>query len=155
MTSMTSMNRNDVTKLIISTRRNKQLSWSSIAAQLNASPEWARAACQGQMPLATQQAETLTALLGYRPGAALLLQEPPHRVQPRCLGAHPMAGRSGSGAGGYIEDRRPNANVDPYVVSRLIVDTCATTLGNSWTHLNRPSETGYPAPSEISSASHG
>ena len=25
---------------------------------------------------------------------------------------------------GYIEDRRPNANMDPYVVTRLIVDTC-------------------------------
>ena len=24
---------------------------------------------------------------------------------------------------GYLEDRRPNANVDPYVVARLIVDT--------------------------------
>ena len=24
---------------------------------------------------------------------------------------------------GYIEDRRPNANMDPYVVTRLIVDT--------------------------------
>ena len=29
---------------------------------------------------------------------------------------------------GYIEDRRPNANADPYVVTRLIVDTCATAL---------------------------
>jgi glutamine synthetase len=29
---------------------------------------------------------------------------------------------------GYIEDRRPNANVDPYVVTRLITDTCATAL---------------------------
>src|ERR687892_683845 len=29
---------------------------------------------------------------------------------------------------GYIEDRRPNANVDPYVVTRLIVDTCCTEL---------------------------
>lgn len=29
---------------------------------------------------------------------------------------------------GYIEDRRPNANVDPYVVTRLIVDTCCTAL---------------------------
>jgi glutamine synthetase len=29
---------------------------------------------------------------------------------------------------GYIEDRRPNANVDPYVVTRLIVDTCGTAL---------------------------
>ena len=24
---------------------------------------------------------------------------------------------------GYIEDRRPNANMDPYVVTKLIVDT--------------------------------
>jgi glutamine synthetase len=29
---------------------------------------------------------------------------------------------------GYIEDRRPNANCDPYVVTRLIVDTCCTAL---------------------------
>ncbi|GAA1950054.1 glutamine synthetase [Catenulispora subtropica] len=29
---------------------------------------------------------------------------------------------------GYIEDRRPNANIDPYVVTRLIVDTCCTAL---------------------------
>jgi glutamine synthetase len=29
---------------------------------------------------------------------------------------------------GYIEDRRPNANADPYVVTRLIVDTCCSAL---------------------------
>jgi glutamine synthetase len=29
---------------------------------------------------------------------------------------------------GYIEDRRPNANCDPYVVTRLIVETCCTAL---------------------------
>ncbi|GGZ20867.1 glutamine synthetase [Streptomyces inusitatus] len=29
---------------------------------------------------------------------------------------------------GYIEDRRPNANVDPYVVTRLMVDTCCSAL---------------------------
>ena len=29
---------------------------------------------------------------------------------------------------GYIEDRRPNANVDPYVVTRLITDTCCAAL---------------------------
>ncbi|MFC9284754.1 glutamine synthetase [Streptomyces collinus] len=29
---------------------------------------------------------------------------------------------------GYIEDRRPNANVDPYVVTRLLVDTCCSAL---------------------------
>jgi glutamine synthetase len=29
---------------------------------------------------------------------------------------------------GYIEDRRPNANIDPYQVTRLIVETCCTAL---------------------------
>jgi len=29
---------------------------------------------------------------------------------------------------GYIEDRRPNANMDPYVVTRLIVETCCGAL---------------------------
>ena len=29
---------------------------------------------------------------------------------------------------GYIEDRRPNANCDPYVVTRLIVETCCSAL---------------------------
>lgn len=73
------MNRHDVTELIVSARRNKQLSWSSIAAHLDASPEWVTAACLGQMTLTTQQAEELTALLDLPSGAALLLQEPPFR----------------------------------------------------------------------------
>ena len=29
---------------------------------------------------------------------------------------------------GYIEDRRPNANCDPYVVTRLMVETCCSAL---------------------------
>ena len=29
---------------------------------------------------------------------------------------------------GYLEDRRPNANMDPYVVTRLIVETCCAAL---------------------------
>jgi glutamine synthetase len=29
---------------------------------------------------------------------------------------------------GYIEDRRPNANMDPYTVTRLMVDTCCSAL---------------------------
>ncbi len=29
---------------------------------------------------------------------------------------------------GYIEDRRPNANMDPYVVTKMIVETCCSAL---------------------------
>jgi glutamine synthetase len=31
---------------------------------------------------------------------------------------------------GYIEDRRPNANMDPYLVTRMIVETCCTALAD-------------------------
>jgi glutamine synthetase len=32
---------------------------------------------------------------------------------------------------GYIEDRRPNANMDPYLVTKLIVETvCGTADGD-------------------------
>jgi glutamine synthetase len=70
-----------------------------------------------------------------------------HGVESRLTGAHETApwneysyGVSNRGASvripwqvevekkGYIEDRRPNANVDPYVVTRLIVDTCCEAL---------------------------
>ena len=36
---------------------------------------------------------------------------------------------------GYIEDRRPNANCDPYVVTRLIVDTVCSGDRCSWENL--------------------
>ena len=29
---------------------------------------------------------------------------------------------------GYVEDRRPNANIDPYVVARLITNTVCSAL---------------------------
>ncbi|MEZ5268025.1 MAG: hypothetical protein R2789_05475 [Microthrixaceae bacterium] len=29
---------------------------------------------------------------------------------------------------GYIEDRRPNANIDPYVVSRIITNTVCSAI---------------------------
>ena len=29
---------------------------------------------------------------------------------------------------GYLEDRRPNANMDPYVVTRLMVDTVCSAM---------------------------
>jgi glutamine synthetase len=32
---------------------------------------------------------------------------------------------------GYIEDRRPNANCDPYVVTRMIVGTCCEALART------------------------
>ena len=35
---------------------------------------------------------------------------------------------------GYIEDRRPNADVDPYVVTRLVTETVCSALEDSSSH---------------------
>jgi len=32
---------------------------------------------------------------------------------------------------GWLEDRRPNANVDPYVVSGMIINTCCSALAEA------------------------
>jgi glutamine synthetase len=29
---------------------------------------------------------------------------------------------------GWLEDRRPNANMDPYVVAKMIIETCCGAL---------------------------
>jgi glutamine synthetase len=31
---------------------------------------------------------------------------------------------------GWLEDRRPNANMDPYVVTRLLMETCCGVLAD-------------------------
>ncbi len=33
---------------------------------------------------------------------------------------------------GYLEDRRPSANVDPYVVTRLLLETCCLGVTDGW-----------------------
>ena len=32
---------------------------------------------------------------------------------------------------GWLEDRRPNANMDPYVVTRLLMETCCGALAET------------------------
>lgn len=81
--------------------------------------------------------------------ADLHIQHYGHRIEDRLTGLHETQrydqfswGVSDRGASvripwqcakdqkGYLEDRRPNANMDPYVVTRLMVDTCCSALLN-------------------------
>jgi glutamine synthetase len=34
-------------------------------------------------------------------------------------------------AKGWLEDRRPNANMDPYIVTRMIIETCCSALATT------------------------
>jgi len=50
-------------------------------------------------------------------------------IRPR--GVHPIPWAVAKDKKGWLEDRRPNANMDPYVVSRLITDTvCSDAAGS-------------------------
>ncbi|WP_261575105.1 glutamine synthetase GlnII [Frankia gtarii] len=50
---------------------------------------------------------------------------------------------------GWLEDRRPNANMDPYLVTALIVDTCCSALAGDKPTLFVPSQSA-PATAEAS-----
>ncbi|KJE20680.1 L-glutamine synthetase [Frankia torreyi] len=50
---------------------------------------------------------------------------------------------------GWLEDRRPNANMDPYLVTALMIDTCCSALAGDKPTLFVPSQT-TPAPAEAS-----
>jgi glutamine synthetase len=43
---------------------------------------------------------------------------------------------------GYLEDRRPNANCDPYVVTRLMIETCCAALAGEKTGTNSATPVG-------------
>jgi cyanate lyase len=74
------MTRTELTEIVLSAKRRKNLSWKQIAAQVGgASPIVMTAALLGQMRLDPAQAEKAAALLGLDPEAAALLQEVPYR----------------------------------------------------------------------------
>lgn len=73
------MNREDVTRQIVSAKIRKGLKWAEIAQQVGASKEWVTAACMGQMTLNRQQAETVGRLLELDEDAIALLQVAPYK----------------------------------------------------------------------------
>ena len=50
---------------------------------------------------------------------------------------------------GYIEDRRPNANMDPYVVTRLITDTVCSAAAGGKASTNGASKAKIPAKAAV------
>jgi cyanate lyase len=73
------MNRNDVTELIVSRKRERTLRWEDVAEAVGQSKEWSTAACLGQMALSQDEAVRLAELLDLPAEAVPLLQTPPYR----------------------------------------------------------------------------
>ena len=73
------MNRDDVTQLILSAKRNKGLRWAEIARAAGRSKEWVTAGLLGQMSFDLAQAEAIGKLLDLPQEAIALLQEVPYK----------------------------------------------------------------------------
>jgi cyanate lyase len=73
------MDRNEVTKKIISAKVAKKLTWKSVAQAIGTSKEWATAAMLGQMTLTEQQAAVAKGLFDLTEEEAAWLQVVPYK----------------------------------------------------------------------------
>ncbi len=73
------MNRSEVTEMILAAKRQKKLSWAKLAAMVGQSKEWSTAALLGQMTLSETQAAVVGAALDLPEEAVALLQEVPYK----------------------------------------------------------------------------
>lgn len=73
------MNREEATELILEARREKGLTFETIAGKVGRHKVWTTAALFGQHPMSEREAETVVDLLGLDDEAALVLQEVPMR----------------------------------------------------------------------------
>jgi cyanate lyase len=67
------MTRDEVTQLILTSKRSKQLHWSQLAEATGQSKEWTTAALLGQMSLQPEQTSQVGALLELPAEAVSLL----------------------------------------------------------------------------------
>jgi cyanate lyase len=73
------MNRNDVTEMIVARKISKKLSWAQLAEVVGLSKEWTTAALLGQMTLTSAQAEAVGKTLDLPEDAVTLLQVVPYK----------------------------------------------------------------------------
>lgn len=73
------MDRNDVTKKILSVKVMQRMRWADIAESIGASKEWTTAALLGQMTLNRQQAEIARELFGLDDEETAWLQVVPYK----------------------------------------------------------------------------
>lgn len=73
------MTRDEVTQLILTNKRRKDLKWAHLGEAIGLSKEWTTAALMGQMTLTSEQAETVGALLELPAEAIEMLQVVPYK----------------------------------------------------------------------------
>lgn len=73
------MTRDEVTQLILTNKRRKQIKWSQLAEATGQSKEWTAAALMGQMTLSSEQADNVSAMLELPAEAVEMLQVVPYK----------------------------------------------------------------------------
>jgi cyanate lyase len=73
------MTRDEVTQLILSSKRSKKLKWADLGGAIGLSKEWTTAALMGQMALSAEQAETIGGQLDLPAEAVEMLQVVPYK----------------------------------------------------------------------------
>jgi cyanate lyase len=71
--------RNEVTKMILSSKVLKGIKWADVAQEVGLSKEWVTAACLGQMTLDKTQAEKVGKIFGLSDEAVAWLQVVPYK----------------------------------------------------------------------------
>ncbi len=73
------MNREEATRLILEAKREKGLTWTTIASKVGRDKVWSTAALMGQTQMAEEEAQTVVDLLDLDPEVAVVLRECPTR----------------------------------------------------------------------------
>lgn len=73
------MTRDEVTQLILTTKRRKGLKWTQLGEAIGLSKEWTTAALMGQMTLSEEQADKIGLLLELPEEAIAMLQVVPYK----------------------------------------------------------------------------
>lgn len=73
------MTRDEVTQIILTNKRSKQLKWADLGGAIGLSKEWTTAALMGQMALSAEQAETIGGQLDLPAEAVEMLQVVPYK----------------------------------------------------------------------------
>jgi len=73
------MNRNDVTEMIVAAKIQRGLAWADVARSVGQSKEWVTAGCLGQMTFTHDQALRIGEIFGLPKEAVALLQVVPYK----------------------------------------------------------------------------
>ena len=84
------MNKLDVTELIFSTKKEKDLTWQTIADAIGTSVVWTTSACLGMNSFPEAEAEKLVAFLGLPAEAKAVLMEYPTKEWDKAVPQDPL-----------------------------------------------------------------